>query len=140
MLTRRSFASAALAAALARPARAAELLELEALYGIDAFFSDVALAHDGRRVRFRGFMSPPLVAESRFYVLSTIPMSVCPFCDTESEWPNDILAVYAKRVVEFVPFYKAIEAEGVLRLGAFEDPETGFVSMVRLEDASQRLV
>jgi hypothetical protein len=141
MLDRRGLILSA-AALWMGPAAAAELLELERLYGPPDMaagpgpvFSDLARAHDGRRVRFRGFMAPPLMAESRFVVLATVPMSVCPFCDTDSEWPNDILAVFAKRVVEVVPFYEKVEADGVLRLGSHTDADTGFVSMVRLEDA-----
>lgn len=141
MLDRRSLITRALAAAVGASAAprlvaAADLLDMADLYAVDTMFSDLARAKDGERVRFRGYMSPPLIAETNFYVLSDVPMSVCPFCETESEWPNTILGVYAKRVVEFPPFWKEVETTGVLRLGAFEDPQTGFLSMVRLEDAT----
>jgi hypothetical protein len=63
-------------------------------------------------------------------------MAVCPFCETEAEWPSDILAVYTKRVVDVVPFNVKIETAGILQLGAYRDPDTGFLSMVRLTGAS----
>ena len=79
---------------------------------------------------------PPLKAESKFFVLTKMPMAVCPFCETEAEWPNDILAVYTKRIVDVIPFNKKITVSGVLELGGYRDPETGFLSMVRLSDAN----
>ena len=63
-------------------------------------------------------------------------MAVCPFCETEADWPDDILAVYTKRTVDVVPFNIRLQARGVLELGPYRDPETGFLSMVRLADAS----
>jgi hypothetical protein len=63
-------------------------------------------------------------------------MSVCPFCETEAEWPDDILAVYTKRIIDVVPFNVDLTTTGTLELGAYKDPETGFLSMVRLVDAS----
>jgi hypothetical protein len=51
-------------------------------------------------------------------------------------WPDDILAVYAKRVVNVIPFNVPIETTGVLELGEYVDPELGFFSMVRLTDAT----
>ncbi len=80
-------------------------------------------------------MAPPLKAETRFFVLTARPMSVCPFCETEAEWPEDILAVYAKRVVRVIPFNVGIMTTGQLELGSYTDPDTGFVSRVRLADA-----
>lgn len=145
MIDRRTVLATAVAAAMTRPAAAAELLAMDRLYGPEEertgpgpVFSALARAHEGRRVRFRGFMAPPLVAESRFFVLTETPMSVCPFCDTESEWPNNIVSVFAKRVVQVAPFYEPIEAEGVLRLDPHTDAETGFLSLVRIEDAVYR--
>ncbi|WP_375686979.1 hypothetical protein [Pseudooceanicola sp. LIPI14-2-Ac024] len=98
--------------------------------------SDLARDSVGQRLVVEGFMAPPLKADSRFFVLTKMPMAVCPFCETEAEWPDDIVAVYAKRVVDVVPFNVKIVARGVLELGAYKDPETGFLSLVRLADAS----
>ena len=74
--------------------------------------------------------------QSRFFVLTKRPMAVCPFCESEAEWPDDILAVFASRVVDAIPFNVPIVSGGVLRLGAHADAETGFVSRVRLERAT----
>ncbi|MFN3616092.1 MAG: hypothetical protein ACK4WC_16250 [Rubrimonas sp.] len=144
MIDRRAaLAGLAAAATAGWPLRAAELLEMERLYGPEEdrtgpgpIFSDLARRNDGRRVRFRGFMAPPLIAETNFFVLADIPMAICPFCDTESEWPNNIVSVFAKRVVEVTPFHAPIEVEGVLRLGPHLHEPTGFLSLVRLDDAT----
>ena len=123
--------------ALPRLARAdAEPLRIRALYDKGFVFSSAAEALDGDRVAFRGFMAPPLKAESTFFVLTARPMAVCPFCESEAQWPDDILAVYAKRVVDVIPFNIEIVARGRLELGTFKDPETGFVSRVRIVDAT----
>nr|WP_321526293.1 hypothetical protein [uncultured Cohaesibacter sp.] len=137
MLTRRTFLTASLAAPmLARPALSAEgPIKLRYLYDRKAI-SDLAKASVGKRVAVDGYMAPPLKAESKFFVLTRRPMSVCPFCESEAEWPNDILAVYTKRIVDVVPYNVKIVTSGVLELGAYEDPETGFVSLVRLMNAS----
>ncbi|SDZ88968.1 hypothetical protein [Rubrimonas cliftonensis] len=134
MLSRRA-AILSCAAFAATGARAAELLEVAALHAPEEQFSDLARAHEGRRARFRGYMAPPLRADASFFVLTGVPMSICPFCDTESEWPQDMLAVYADRVIEVAPFYKRIEVTGTLRLGAHTDELTGLVSRVRVENA-----
>lgn len=118
-----------------RASRADAPLKLRELYNRDQSFSDLALSLEGTRVDVVGFMAPPLKAESRFFVLTKMPMSVCPFCETEAEWPDDILAVYTKRIVDIIPFNVKINCSGVLELGGQKDPETGFVSRVRLADA-----
>lgn len=113
-------------------------VRLRDLYNKDLSFSPLALAAEGTRVTVSGFMAPPLKADSVFFVLTTRPMAVCPFCEPGMPWPDDILAVYAKRVVEIIPFNVAILVEGVLELGDAVDPELGFYSRVRLVDATYR--
>lgn len=138
MLTRRSFLISAAATPLATAARAEdEMIKVRDLYERRGNgLSERATGLEGKRIRVEGYMAPPLKAESNFFVLTRRPMAVCPFCETEAEWPNDILAVYAKRVVEVTPFNVKIVTSGVLELGAYKDPDTGFLSMVRLADAS----
>lgn len=106
------------------------------LYERDLSFSQFALDMDGERITVHGYMAPPLKAESTFFVLTKMPMSVCPFCETEAEWPADIILVRTDRVLNPVPFNYPIEVEGVLSLGTQTDDETGFVSRVRLVDAT----
>ena len=80
-------------------------------------------------------MAPLLDPTVDFFVLTKRPIAVCPFCETEAEWPPDILAVYTKRPLEPVSFNRRIEVTGVLELGGHADPDLGFVSRVRLQDA-----
>lgn len=107
------------------------------LYNPDRSFSDLAKAAQGNRVTFTGFMAPPLKAEANFFVLTKMPMATCPFCEPDAEWPDDILPVYTKRVVSKpTPFNVHINATGVLEMGKFIDPETGFYSLIRLVDST----
>ena len=106
------------------------------LYNKDLSFSEFARSNNGQPISVKGFMAPPLKAESSFFVLTKQPMSVCPFCEAEAEWPSDILAVYAKHNVKVLPFNVPIVTHGILALNTYEDPETGFVSRVRLVDAN----
>ncbi|WP_404403522.1 hypothetical protein [Pelagibacterium halotolerans] len=145
-MNRRAFFATATGAAICAPfiateARAAyEQVRLRELYNTDMSFTDYALEKEGQRVSIVGYMAPPLKAESTFYVLTNRPMAVCPFCESEAEWPDDILAVYARRVIDVVPFNVMIATTGTLELGTYKDPELGFVSRVRLTDAFQERV
>ena len=138
MLDRRRFILAAAASALATPAMAAagrSPIKMRALYNKDLTFSDLARQLNGKRILVDGYMAPPLKAESSFFVLTKRPMAVCPFCETEAQWPDDILAVYTSRTIDTVPFNVKIVTSGKLELGTYEDPELGFVSRVRLAGA-----
>ena len=106
------------------------------LYNKDLSFSDYAVEREGQRIAVTGFMAPPLKAEASFFVLTKRPMAVCPFCETSADWPDDILAIYTKRTLEIVPFNVRIRTVGTLQLGTFRDPDTGFLSRVRLVDAA----
>ena len=126
------------AAALVAPASslADGPIRIRDLYDRNGGFSPLAKDHEGQRVEIAGYMAPPLKANARFFVLTKMPMAVCPFCETEAEWPEDILAIYTKRRVKPVPFNVKIKTRGILALGAFRDPETGFLSLIRLVDAT----
>ncbi len=136
-MDRRSFLTTSIAAmAGPRVARASEgAILLRDLYARGGALSDLALELEGKPVRVAGFMAPPLKADSTFFVLTKQPMSVCPFCETEAEWPDNIMAVYMQRKFRVIAFNRKIETSGILSLGAYRDPETGFLSMVRLENA-----
>ncbi|SFV34688.1 hypothetical protein SAMN05216456_1965 [Devosia crocina] len=142
-MNRRGFLATASGAVLAAPfltrtTLAAEpRVRLRELYNNDMSFTEFATENEGIRVAIEGFMAPPLKADSSFYVLTNRPMAVCPFCSDAAEWPNDILAVYAQRVVNVIPFNVKIITRGTLSLGTYTDPELGFVSRVRLMDAVQ---
>lgn len=113
-----------------------EAIRLRDLYNKDKSFSDLALSLEGERIDVDGFMAPPLKAESVFFVLTKMPMAVCPFCEPGQTWPDDILAVYARRPVDVIPFNVPIRVTGRLELGDYVDPELGFYSRVRLVEAT----
>ena len=135
MIDRRSLIGLGAGLMICGPALA-DPIRVREIYDRDRSLSDLAEAALGERIEVRGFMAPPLRAESDFFVLTKMPMSVCPFCETAAEWPDDILAVYTKRTVRVVPFNLGIVVSGVLETGEFRDPATGFVSLVRLMDAT----
>lgn len=140
-MNRRSFLITS-TVALATPyvARAEQpVIRLRQFYAKGGGLSDLALDRQGKPVRVAGFMAPPLKADSTFFVLTKQPMSVCPFCETEADWPDNIVAVYTKRKFRVVAFNRKIETSGTLSLGAYRDPDTGFLSMVRIENARFKL-
>lgn len=128
------------ALAFMRPALAREPLGFGELYksfgvlGLE--FSDKVKRLNGQDVTVKGFMAPPLKAEADFFVLTEIPMSLCPFCSSDADWPDNILVVYLDRKQTFVQYNAPIEAKGVLEYGSWVDPDTGFVSQLRLRDAA----
>lgn len=124
----------------ARPGRAGEAsLGFTELYGkvsvLGLTFSDKVKTLAGQPVGMRGFMAPPLKAEAKFFVLTEIPMSICPFCSSDADWPDNIVVVYLDAAQTFVQANAPIEVAGTLEVGSWTDPETGFVSLLRLVDA-----
>ena len=99
-------AAVALAVALgvaAEPAAKAavagpDLLGFSDLYGsrgpLGLAFADAALRLRGKPVVMRGYMAPPLKAEAAFFVLTKEPVSLCPFCQSDADWPQDIVVIY----------------------------------------------
>jgi len=67
-------------------------------------------------------------------------VSVCPFCQSDADWPQDIVVVYPRggSAPAFRSGADPVEVSGVLELGSKIDGETGFVSQVRLVDATVR--
>ncbi len=147
LITRRHWiagaaASVALPSAFAPLAASAAVTNLKVsdLYAGAGALSKQATDLEGKDVQFQGFMAPPLKPDSKFFVLTTIPMAVCPFCAEISEWPEDIVVIYAKRVIETVPFDIKVAATGKLSLGEWIDPQTGFVSKVRVLESDYRML
>lgn len=138
--TRRAFVALGLAALLPIPARAATELGFNELYGkvtvLGLEFSEKVLSLDGQRVRLTGFMAPPLKAESAFFVLGKQPMALCPFCSSDADWPDDIIVIYLRRKQTFEHMNGLVAVEGVLEHGSWIDPDTGFVSQLRLREAT----
>jgi hypothetical protein len=126
----------ALAAAVPiRPGHAAQQIKLRDIYGRGAAFSEEALALADQPVEIQGFMAPPLKPDAAFFVLTKRPLAVCPFCDSELDWPQDIVLVRLDGPQDWVDFNVPIKVTGTLSLGTEVDEETGFVSRVRLVDA-----
>jgi hypothetical protein len=142
MMRRRSLlAIAGVGIALSRvpPARAGERMRFEEMYKASGVLglemSDKLVALNGKPVEIAGFMAPPLKAEAGFFVLTRDPVSLCPFCNSDADWPSDIIVVYLRDGVRYTQTNRAIAVSGALEIGSKLDPKTGFVSLVRLIDA-----
>ncbi|UHS57947.1 hypothetical protein HRR99_14945 [Agrobacterium vaccinii] len=143
---RQSFQLAGLAAfalGTKQAAAAPSPLTFDEMYGkigvLGLEFSEKLKALTGKEIRMKGFMAPPLKAEAAFFVLTEIPMALCPFCSSDSDWPDNIVVVYLSEKQTFVQPSTTIEVTGMLERGSWTDPETGFVSLVRIRDAQYRV-
>lgn len=101
-------------------------------------FTPKLTALAGKQVTVVGSMAPPLKAMGNFLVLTKDPVSLCPFCQSDADWPADILVVYLKTNQTFVQKNRPMAVTGRLEIGSYTDPTTGFVSLVRLVDADTR--
>lgn len=139
---RRGLLLGAAASALIGPAAAAqtESIAFDSLYksfGVLGFqFSDRVTGLRGQDVRMIGYMAPPLKPESQFFVLTREPLAICPFCQTDADWPVDIVVVLLKSESALVSAGRKIVVTGRLEIGSAIDAATGFVSQIRLLDAS----
>jgi hypothetical protein len=135
-LTRRSLvALACIAPFLPSSASPAERINIAELWAPGAEFSARAKELAGKPVELRGYMAPPLKPEVDFFVLTTLPLSVCPFCDSAAAWPEDIVLVFLNRPVRAIRYDQLIMVSGTLQIGTEIDEATGFVSRVRVRDA-----
>lgn len=110
----------------AAPAEAEELSfdEIYSGYSADGLtFSDKTLSLEGGTVTVSGYMAPPLTPTIHFFVLTEVPMSVCPFCSSDADWPDNIIVVKVD---------DPITVTGTLEIGSETDEETGFVSQLRV--------
>jgi hypothetical protein len=139
VLARRSLLLGGLALAAmpraVRPAHAVVNVAFHDLYERESVLTEKVKALAGAPVEMIGYMAPPLKAEAKFFVLTSMPMSFCPFCETEAQWPSDIVLVLLDHTLSAVPFNVRIRVSGTLELGFDKDPETGFVSLIRLRSA-----
>ena len=101
-------------------------------------FSESAQQLAGSEVEMKGYMAPPLKPEVSFFVLTQLPAAACPFCDSTAIWPDDIVVVYMRRRGRTVDYNDLIKVRGTLDIGAKTDQSTGFVSLVRLQNAEYR--
>ena len=140
-LTRRR---ALLGVAVVLAPAAAQALDLASLqfdqlyksFGVRGYeFSDTLLGLKGKPVVMRGYMAPPLKPEIDFFVLTSLPTAICPFCDAAASWPDDIVLVKLSRPVRALAYDILLNVSGTLEIGEETDAGTGFVSLVRLRDA-----
>lgn len=127
--------------ASARAADADNTLRFNELYSggggvLGLQFSEKVQHLNGKKVVIQGFMAPPLKAEADFFVLTREPVALCPFCQSDADWPDNILVVYLDERQNFVQNNTTIEVEGILEIGSHEDAATGFVSQMRLRSAT----
>ncbi len=124
-------------------AQAVVPLSFDGLYksfGVLGFeFSDRVLSLRGETVRIVGYMAPPLKAESRFFVLTRQPLAICPFCQSDADWPVDIVMVLLPAATALVSAGRRIAVTGRLEVGSQIDTDTGFVSQMRITNASFRV-
>lgn len=145
-LNRREFLSLIALTGFSAPAYAAasEQLTFDELYAAQGVlglkFTEKVRALAGNPVVMKGFMAPPLKAEAKFFVLTEIPMALCPFCSSDADWPDNIVVVYLDEKQTFVQANAPIEVDGTLEYGSWTDPETGFVSLLRLRHAQFQTV
>ena len=143
-LTRRRALLGAACVMVAGPAHAAEpaIIRFEQLYDAvtvrGLVLESVLRNLSGHDVAMRGYMAPPLKPESQFFVLTREPVALCPFCQSDAEWPDDIVVVYLKAASPLVSAGEAVSVHGRLETGSHTDPETGFVSQIRIVDAAFR--
>ena len=136
LLSRRSMLGVAcLAPFAALPARAAELVTFTDLTVADDQYTEKARKLAGTMVEMHGYMAPPLKPEIDFFVLTSLPTAICPFCDAAASWPDDIVLVNLSRPVRALAYDRLLDVSGTLEIGTYTDEATGFVSLVRLRDA-----
>ncbi len=123
------------------PARAAEeslafaeLYARQSVLGLSLSAKTQGLA--GRQVRILGYLAPPLKPDVRFFVLTRAPVALCPFCNSDADWPSDIVVVYPRDRGLPGSDGTPVAVAGTLEIGSRRDAETGFVSLVRVVDAS----
>lgn len=110
------------------------------LYKDDKSYTDTAKRLAGKTISMQGFMAPHLKVESDFFVLSNAPVETCPFCASEDEWIDTIVFVRMKKRQEATRPGNLIQVEGKLEIGPQTDVATGFVSRVRLVEATFRVL
>jgi hypothetical protein len=118
---------------------AGDVLRFEEMYKASGVLglemSDKLVALNGKPIEILGFMAPPLKAEAGFFVLTREPVSLCPFCNSDADWPSDIIVVYLRDGVRYIQTNHAIAVSGTLEIGSKLDAKNGFVSLVRLIEA-----
>jgi hypothetical protein len=110
-----------------------ELYAKQSVLGLE--LSDKARGLAGRKVKILGYLAPPLKPDITFFVLTRAPVALCPFCNSDADWPSDIVVVYPHARLDTAQDGLPVAVTGTLELGSRRDPQTGFLSLVRVVDA-----
>jgi hypothetical protein len=114
----------------------AELYQAQTVRGLELSMKSRSLA--GKPVQMLGYMAPPLKPEVEFFVLTRAPVALCPFCNSDADWPSDIVVVYPREREGWSKDGLPVAVSGTFEVGAKVDAKTGFVSLVRIVDAKVR--
>ena len=91
----------------------------------------------GQRVAVKGFVVPHTAdSAAPFMVVSAEPLIGCPHCMASLDLPPDSVIAYFKEQPKLADIGLKITVEGTLELGSRSDPKTGFISAIRLVEAS----
>jgi hypothetical protein len=112
----------------------AELYRAQSVLGLELSAKATSMA--GKPVQILGYMAPPLKAEMGFFVLTRAPVALCPFCNSDADWPSDIVVVYPRDGPRLAHDGLPVAVSGILEVGSKTDSRTGFVSLVRIVDAN----
>ncbi len=125
--------AAAWAAAPAASIRRDELFTSTGLFGIE--IGPAGTLAD-QMVELHGFMTPPMLADADYFVLSRSPLPNCPFCVPAVSWPDDIVVVHLRAPgVDPDHSGRAFAARGILEIGESAGPVPGLLSHARLVGA-----
>lgn len=120
-------------AARAEPVDWESLFALTGLLGVEI---GPAAAQAGELVEMKGYMTPPMLPEADYFVLSRGPMPDCPFCAPSLSWPDDIVVVHLRAPgVDIDHPMRPVTVRGRLLLGEEPGPVPGLSSHARLLDA-----
>jgi hypothetical protein len=134
--------SFALVAGFGRSSSAASpSLQLGDLYrnpdmpGVD--YRPKVLAMAGQRVSVKGYVVPHTADRAApFMIVSAEPLAGCPHCLAALDLPSDSVIGYFKEQPKLKDIGLPVMVEGTLELGSRADAKTGFVSAIRLVEAS----
>ncbi len=112
-------------------------LDLASLYSTDGGgldFDSHVLAAASRLVIVTGYVAPHLQPGAPFHLVSHVPLSACPHCLGNRTLPKGTVAFYPLKEngASYAPGADPVSLKGYLELGAKVDPQTGFVTTIRL--------
>ena len=86
-----------------------------------------------------GILAPPLNADTGSIKFTQKPVSICPFCSPDVEWPPAIVLTYVPRMTEPTAPVMMTEVTSILGFNPSTGPASGIVSKAGLSSAGLRL-